>query len=372
MQRPSGNAAVRLSLGMLIFAALAMSLVQPVQAGTAAAPEVADPANDMAVFGEVPVSAQPPAGTTVGLSVDLLFGWVEETTADAFQFTIQVQGTGSASTNSEQEWRFHFTIAGTEYIASARSEMASQQGTGQLGSGAVNPGGVTSEVIAAGDGLIIMKVPKSAVGNPAGGSVLTNLFAESESFLLGTVPGWITDRAPNDGAGTDYTVGGAGGPPACPNCTADDVDGDGLNNTCEEKYFGSTNSTANATGDPDGDGLTNGQECALGTDPTKADSDGDGTNDKDDPFPTDPTKGGKSSSSSSSTSRSGSSTNSTRSLSSTTGGGGSDDGGTCADSDTTDAVDCLQSDVGYLGMSAGGLLAVLVVCIIALAARWSL
>ena len=42
--------------------------------------------------------------------------------------------------------------------------------------------------------------------------------------------------------------------------------------------------------DNDGDGLTNGEEKKIGTDPDKKDSDGDDWNDKEDPYPTDPNK----------------------------------------------------------------------------------
>lgn len=363
MQSPSGTAAARLSLWTLL-AALLVAMVQPVHAGTAAAPEIADPANDQAILGEIPVSTQPPAGTTIGLSVDLLFGWVEEPAGDAASllFTVQVQGTGGASSTSSQEWRYHFTVGGTEYIASAAVGIANVDG-------AYTVGGVTSEVTAAGDGLIIMKVPKSAIGNPAGGSVISGMFVEAESILATVVPGYITDRAPDADFGADYTMaGGSGGPTPDPN----DTDGDGLNDTCEQQYFGDL--THNATEDADGDTLTNGQECALGTDPTKADTDGDGANDNVDSAPTDPTKGGTgttTTSSSSSTSRSSTSSSTSTSRSSTsTGAGGSGDDGDVKN--LGDALDRLQSDAGYLGLSGGGFLAVLILCIIALAVRWSL
>ncbi len=59
--------------------------------------------------------------------------------------------------------------------------------------------------------------------------------------------------------------------------SAVDSDGDGLWDAWEMQYFGNLNQTA--TGDPDGDGLTNAQEFTLNTDPTKADTDGDGLTD---------------------------------------------------------------------------------------------
>ncbi len=60
---------------------------------------------------------------------------------------------------------------------------------------------------------------------------------------------------------------------------ADDSDGDGLPDAWENLYF--KNLAQTASGDPDNDGLTNAQELAAGTDPTKADSDDDGLSDKD-------------------------------------------------------------------------------------------
>jgi len=65
---------------------------------------------------------------------------------------------------------------------------------------------------------------------------------------------------------------------------ARDEDGDDLPDTWETLYFGSTEDCQPGD-DPDGDGLTNQEECAAMTDPTKADTDGDGLLDGNDPDP---------------------------------------------------------------------------------------
>lgn len=57
-----------------------------------------------------------------------------------------------------------------------------------------------------------------------------------------------------------------------------DADDDCLPDEWEIEYFGST-TAQNASGDADGDGLTNGMELAAGTLPNQADSDGDGFSD---------------------------------------------------------------------------------------------
>lgn len=62
-----------------------------------------------------------------------------------------------------------------------------------------------------------------------------------------------------------------------PDNSLTDVDGDGLPDAWEITYFG--NLSQNASGDPDGDALTNLQEYQHGTDPTNPDTDGDGFND---------------------------------------------------------------------------------------------
>lgn len=62
-----------------------------------------------------------------------------------------------------------------------------------------------------------------------------------------------------------------------------DTDGDGLADAWEIQYFGADLSLQNGSGDPDGDGATNAQEYAAGSNPTSSasfpDSDADGVSD---------------------------------------------------------------------------------------------
>jgi MYXO-CTERM domain-containing protein len=189
---------------ILLSALLLLSLALPAQAGSAAAPEVTDPSDDQAAAGTVPI-IQPPAGTTVGLNVDILAAWIEAA-GDHLQLSIQVQGPGSATATSSYLYTFHFETGGQAYDATGLLDVASPAGTG-----GITPGGAATTAVAAGDSLIILGVPLSGIGDPAPGAVLTNLFVTAEGKFGGKASGSITDRAPDDGAGADFTLAAPGG-----------------------------------------------------------------------------------------------------------------------------------------------------------------
>ena len=71
---------------------------------------------------------------------------------------------------------------------------------------------------------------------------------------------------------------------AAPFTIARDDDGDNLPDSWETQHFGSPEDCQPGD-DPDQDGLTNAEECAAMTDPTKRDTDGDGLPDGTDPDP---------------------------------------------------------------------------------------
>lgn len=247
---------------------LAFSLIPTTWAGTADAPEITDPAGDhnLAV---VPLGA-----TGQFLSADILKGWVTEEGEDVVLF-IDTAGTGASGTAGPYTWTFHVTAEGTNFVA-----------TGTTTAGQPTPGGVATA--AANDaGTITLSVPRTVFG---AATVLTGLFVDSRGGTpaQGQGAAAIIDRAPNSGAGTDYTItGGAGTSNATGNATMLDEDGDGLNDTWEMEQFGNI-TLQNGTGDPDSDGLNNSAEFTAGTNATHPDTDGDNVEDGEDSAPLDP------------------------------------------------------------------------------------
>ena len=112
------------------------------------------------------------------------------------------------------------------------------------------------------------------------GSVQTDMSIEFPHGATGTSP----VRADTDGDGlSDGAERSLNLDPLQP-----DTDGDGMNDGWEQVHSGFDPAVDNATdgnldndigADLDGDGLTNGQECELGTNPGSADTDGDGVGD---------------------------------------------------------------------------------------------
>jgi hypothetical protein len=253
-------------LGATAFLLLLSLLPWPAQAGTQTDPEFTDDAGDPDIQG-VPVGQAGP----VSDGIDLLGGWVEETDADLV-LALEVAGDITLlDPATSYRFDFHLTVNGTEHTASA------------VWNGDFAPGGVATEVAAEGS-VLRMTVPKSAVG-AFRGDLLTGLFGESSGTLVEEPLSSPLDRAPDSGEGRPYNVteGFARGG------SASDVDGDGLADAKETQYFGGIEAQ-NGTGDPDADGLNNTKEFQVGTDPTKADTDGDFLRDGDDDFPLDPSR----------------------------------------------------------------------------------
>lgn len=255
-------ARVRLAAFLLL---LLLALVPwTAQAGTADDPEITDDADDHILL-VVPIGE-----TGQFASADLLAVWLSQSGSDLL-VSIQVSGTGNSGTLGTYTWTFVASADGTEVQASATST-ADQPA----------PGGVATAASLA-DSVVTLTIPASAFG---GATELTGIYVTSQGGTPGQVQGQvaIADTAPDDGAdaGISYQLAASAG-------VAGDADGDGLNDTWETKHFGNV-TKENGTGDPDGDQLNNTREQALGTDPTKADTDGDFLADGNDTAPLDPNK----------------------------------------------------------------------------------
>lgn len=352
-----GPALVRIAIFSLVFGAIALALVQPSMAGTPDSPEVQDAAGDVQVTpGTIP-TVSPITSNPNYDGIDIIKGYVQ---ANNTTVTIVLQMNGATNNAAGTKYNATFTI-----VTGGNETNRSVQ---RLADAVTGPAGVAAK---SSGKFINFTVPTSSLGVMTG-SQLANLKVTT-AMTGSTIP--VVTQVTQDNQQASDTAGPSTIPFVFNGPSPDDVDSDGIPDACELQYFNGTAAQNNASADPDGDGLTIGEECALGTDPTKADTDGDGTNDKDDPFPTDATKGGKASSGSGSGSGSktgtgsgsGSKTGSGSDSGSNTGGDGNGDV-----KNLGDAVERLKSDLDYLGISAGGMVAVLILSILALAVRWSL
>ena len=388
------NVARPLTWALLASLALSFLAITPAQAGTYDDPEVTD-ANDAALLGLVPACLPPnPGGVTCSAApgfVNIQLGYVAAETADSVTF--KIDGPNNPNSYGPTEFRFYFTVDGTPYMAGIHMDQAATGAPpASVGTGELTPLGVASSVRFTEDDPIQMElvVPRAAIGSPALGATMTELHIESDlRVLLGEIPAVFSDRAPDEGFGRDYTF--IAGP--APAGGGADSDGDGLNDTWEQDNFGDLNQTG--SDDPDDDGLNNTAEFDLGTDPNDADSDDDGLEDGDevtrgtDPLDADTDGDGLDDGDEV--------TRGTDPLDADTDGDGVSDGDEVSEgSDPLDgddqasgggsegsgsgpgsasseksALDELQDDPGYLAISGAGLVSVVVLSIIGLAARWS-
>lgn len=281
---PRGNAL----LGAWAVGLLFLSLLPLGHAGTQEDPEITDPSGDSedAFLGAIPTgSALDPFG--IAAAGDVVAGWVEEDSLN-LTFVAQVNGDlegliggpGALGEGILADYNFRFSVTFNGLVKDLFVSVDVD--------GPHPDAGLTATV--AGDQLRLT-APRDLLDAEAHGLELaffivvdcrtTGIGAPLE--IITGIQRLLTDRAPDEGYGRNYTTQVAlGGTPG-------DVDGDGLNDTFEMQYFGDL-ATANATGDNDGDGLNNSAEFDLGTDPTKFDTDGDSLGDGDDPFPFDGTR----------------------------------------------------------------------------------
>jgi len=272
---------------LALAAGLALAAWGPTaQAGTQDAPEITDAPNDHQLSPEGQDLSD--LGTLCGAGapclnrIDFVSAWIDMETPAQFNLNILLSNAPAAASEYNCNYEVHATFGGKEVVSTITTDS----------NGPVAGDNVAA--VAADGNTLVVTIAKSVYGAPADGQQLTGLFLVGVANLgangmdLGVE--LASDRAP-DADGVAYTFGSGAGGNGTGNGTALDKDHDGLNDTWEQKFFNGT-AAQNGTGDPDHDGLNNTAEQKAGTDPTKADTDGDGLNDKQDPFPLDPSKPG--------------------------------------------------------------------------------
>lgn len=356
-----GPALVRVALFSLLFGSLALALVQPSMAGSEAAPEVTDAAGDAieTTAGLVPggddADLPPPLGSNTANvpAIDILKGYVQGSNTSVLIGLVFAGDVAATAT-----YNVTFNI-----VSGASNKSFSVQRAGSA-TGITGPSGTAA---ASSGPRLNFTIPTLSL-NVSAGATLTNLTIRAQQT---TAAGPVALLQP---AKTTTDTAGPGTPYTFTSPPADDLDADGILDDCEERFFGGTTAQSNASADSDGDGLTTVEECALGTDPTKADSDGDGVNDDTDPFPSDPSRGAATgTATTTSSSRPSSSSTTTKTFGATSSSSTGDAAaGSGAPANLDEALERLKTEAGYLGASMGGLVAVLVLAILALAVRWSL
>jgi hypothetical protein len=258
---------MRAALPALLLALL-VPLAPSAAAGSAAHPEVTDPLYDQKFYAgglETPVGtclAAPPAGC-IYLPADVGNAWLRE---DGQNLYVDLQlAQAPPSTFGSVTYRVQFAVAGTAFEALAVAAEAAPVGDGSLA-----PGGVASDAQMADDTTLELTIPKANLGNDTAGAVVDQLYV-AVAASAGPAPVQdVSDRAPDDGFGLPYTLGGPA--PGGGNGTA--PQGNGTSTTATPgsgTTSGSTTSTsASSATSTQGDASTSqaaeprGREASLG------------------------------------------------------------------------------------------------------------
>jgi hypothetical protein len=226
-----------------LLAVLAL-LASSAHAGTEVAPEVQDDPDD----------ATGTAASTTGAAADVIAAWIDAEDQSTFNFVLRLGATPAPASGETFTYAMHVKVNGTAHA-----------GVVTVTSGGAQASGVASGAFLSGSRLQ-MTLSRAKLGNPAPGGNLSELFVEADfESVLPVLT--ATDRAPDAGFGSNYTIGTLAGP-------GQDFDGDTLGDRSE---LG--NGTDPANRDTDGDGIDDNVEPRNGTDPRKADTDADGLKD---------------------------------------------------------------------------------------------
>lgn len=190
-------------------ATVLLTLATPLaQAGSVDAPEIVDVRKDEATepagIPLCPGGICPPAFSSY--PGDIEQAWVGPEDGTMIRLNVQINGsTGASSSTLEWTWTLHWSLVG----ADAMVAVTVGAGGGLVCGGVAASCDVNSTGVP-GSQVFEFRVLKSALGDPAGGSVMTNLWVESHGrpqSSTSTAAG-ASDRAPDTGFGSDYTMSG--------------------------------------------------------------------------------------------------------------------------------------------------------------------
>ena len=234
------------SLLVSLALALLLSLAAPSLAGTAEDPEVTDGINDVTFEGQPacapsnPAPANPCPGP-VGFA-NLRKGWVADESETAIVLTID--SADNANVYGDGLYEFRFTVGATDYVAGMLAGVAPANGAAPP----PEPTGVASSAEFV-DTLMVITVPRVAIGSPAAGTLMTKLHVTA---LVTTEVGDLEDRAPDADFGRDYTflmgaaASGSGNMTAGGNVTAGTNSTAGASNTSSSPTSAQGGATSSA------------------------------------------------------------------------------------------------------------------------------